>query len=56
MKPVVVYESETWAMTWDGYEKNGDMGDENTKKDIWSSGRTGTWRIRTNSELRELYK
>ena len=25
---------------WDGYEKTGDMGEENIKKDIWSSGKT----------------
>ena len=25
---------------WDGYEKTGDMEEENTKEDIWSSGKT----------------
>jgi hypothetical protein len=27
-----------------------------SKKDTWTSDRQGIWKIRTNQELRELYK
>jgi hypothetical protein len=38
VKPVVLYGSETWAVT-DGYEKNGYRGEKNIKNVTWTGGR-----------------
>jgi hypothetical protein len=48
VKPIVLDRSETRALT--GY-----MGEENIKKDTWTSGRAKKWKIRTNRELRKLW-
>jgi hypothetical protein len=39
-----------------GYEKTEYVGEENSKEDIWTSGRTRNIEIRTNQELWNLYE
>jgi hypothetical protein len=48
VKPIIVYGSETWAVT--------EVEEKNIKKDMWISGTGRNMRTRTNQELRELYK
>ena len=38
VKPIVLFGSETWAVTEKDYDKTGYMGEENVK-DVWTSGR-----------------
>jgi len=40
----------------DGYEKMGYMGEENIERDTWTGGRARLCRVRTDEELREVYK
>lgn len=53
VKPIVVYESETWLLT----EMDGKDCNRANIKDTWTSGRTINilW-IRTDQQLQELYK
>ena len=40
----------------DGYEKIKYVGKENIREDIWTCGRKGIWRLRTDQELQEMYR
>ena len=55
MKPVVLFGGETWAMTEMDMKRLGTW----ERKILGINGpveEQGIWRIRTNQELRELYK
>ena len=56
VKPVAVYDSKTWAMTETGMKRLGTWERKLLRKLYRPVIEQGMWSIRTNEELRELYK